>query len=79
MIKGAHFPRDIILNAMRYYIAYKLSYRDIEEILLERRISVDHATINRWVLKYISILESKIINKKKPVSTSWRHCLFSIN
>ncbi|MFT5879742.1 MAG: putative transposase [Moritella sp.] len=79
MIKGAIFSKDIILNAMYYYIAYKISYRDIEDILLERGASVDHQTISRLFLKYISILGSKMINKKKPVSTSWRHCQFSIN
>ncbi|TFZ44444.1 IS6 family transposase, partial [Photobacterium damselae subsp. piscicida] len=44
---GYHFPSDIILQAVRYYVAYKLSFRDIEEIFAERGIQVDHATINR--------------------------------
>jgi transposase-like protein len=49
---GRHFPSDIILQAVRYYVSYKLSYREIEEILAERGIDVDHSTINRWVIKY---------------------------
>ncbi|TFZ43283.1 IS6 family transposase, partial [Photobacterium damselae subsp. piscicida] len=47
---GYHFPSDIILQAIRYYVAYKLNFRDIEEIFAERGIQVDHATINRWVI-----------------------------
>ncbi len=43
--KGRHFFKDIILMAVRWYIAYNLSYRDIEELMAERGISVDHSTI----------------------------------
>ena len=49
--KGAHFPQDIILPCVRWYMAYPLSYRHVEELMAERGVSVDHATINRWVLK----------------------------
>ena len=45
--KGNHFQRDMILQSMRWY---PLSYRDIEELMTERGFSVDHSTINRWVL-----------------------------
>jgi putative transposase len=44
--------RDIILTCMRWYLAYPLSSRQVEELMEERGVSVDHATINRWVLKY---------------------------
>ena len=47
--KGRHFQRDMILQSMRWYLAYALSYRDIEEMMAERGFSVDHSTINRWV------------------------------
>jgi putative transposase len=50
--KGAHFPQEIILMSVRWYVAYPLSYRHVEELMEERGVSVDHATINRWVLKY---------------------------
>ena len=72
MFKGCHFPSEVILETVRYYIAYKLSYRDIEEIQLERGVVVDHATINRWVLKFTSILEHEVRRRKKPISGSWR-------
>jgi putative transposase len=47
---GRHFPSEIILQSVRYYLSYKLSYREIEEILAERGINVDHSTLNRWVI-----------------------------
>ncbi len=46
--KGRHFQHDMILHSMRWYLAYALSYRDIEEMMAERGFSVDHSTINRW-------------------------------
>ena len=72
MFKGCHFPSEVILETVRYYIAYKLSYREIEEIQRERGVTVDHATIKRWVLKFAPILEHKARRRKKPVSGSWR-------
>ena len=44
--KGAHFERDIILTWVRWYLAYQLSYRQLEELMQERGVSVDHSTIN---------------------------------
>jgi transposase-like protein len=72
MFKGCHFPSEVILETVRYYLAYKLSYRDIEEIQLERGVIVDHATINRWVIKFTPLLEHRLRRKKKAVSDSWR-------
>ncbi|ENB4326694.1 IS6 family transposase [Vibrio vulnificus] len=72
MFKGSHFPSEIILETIRYYLAYKLSYREIEEIQREHGVTVDHATINRWVIKFTPILEHKVRRKKKSVSSSWR-------
>jgi IS6 family transposase len=46
---GYRFPLDVILLAVRWYLRYGLSYRDIEELLAERGVDVDHVTINRWV------------------------------
>ena len=50
--KGAHFPQDIILMGVRWYVAYPLSTRHVEELMEERGVEVDHSTINRWVIKY---------------------------
>ncbi|WP_171387735.1 IS6 family transposase [Vibrio cyclitrophicus] len=67
-----HFPFEVILETVRYYLAYKLSCREIEEIQLERGVVVDHATINRWVIKFTPVLEHRARRRKKPVSGSWR-------
>jgi transposase-like protein len=49
--KGAHFPQEIILMGVRWYVAYPLSTRHVEELMAERGVPVDHSTINRWVIK----------------------------
>ena len=69
---GRQFPKDIILMAVRWYVAYSLSYRDIEELMAERGIYVDHSTINRWVIKYSPELLELFKTKKKSVNKSWR-------
>jgi putative transposase len=55
--KGVHFEKDIILTCVRWYVAYPLSYRQLEEMMQERGVAVDHSTINHWVLKYSAQLE----------------------
>lgn len=70
--KGKHFLKPIILMAVRWYVAYALSYRDIEELLLERKLNVDHSTINRWVIEFAPQLAESFKTKKKPVGSSWR-------
>ena len=70
--KGRHFLKPVILMAIRWYLAYALSYRDIEELLSERGLRVDHATINRWVVEYSPQLASAFKASKKPVKSSWR-------
>ena len=70
--KGAHFVNDIILTCVRWYVAYPLSYRQVEELMQERGVAVDHATINRWVLKYSPQLEAAFHSRKRSVWISWR-------
>jgi putative transposase len=70
--KGAHFPKDIILMGVRWYVAYPLSYRHIEELMEERGVEVDHSTIQRWVVKYSPPLEEAFHRRKRPVWMSWR-------
>src|ERR671933_244628 len=69
---GAHFPQDIILIGVRWYMAYPLSYRHVEELMEERGIAVDHATIQRWVVKYSPLLEEAFHRRKRAVWVSWR-------
>src|SRR5262245_42828211 len=70
--KGAHFPPEIILTGVRWSVAYPLSTRHVEELMLERGVHVDHATINRWVIKYSPLLEAVFHRRKRPVWVSWR-------
>src|SRR5712664_3519054 len=70
--KGAHFPQDIILMGVRWYVAYPLSYRHVEALMEERGVPVDHATIQRWVVKYSPQLEAVFHRRKRPVWVSWR-------
>ena len=52
-MKGMRFPKEIILVCIRWYA---LSYRNLEEMMLERRVSVDYSTINRWAIRYLPLL-----------------------
>jgi putative transposase len=71
--KGKHFMKDVILLVVRWYLSYSLSYRDIEEMMLERGTKVDHSTLNRWVIEYAPLLESEFRkNHKKKTGSSWR-------
>jgi transposase-like protein len=70
--KGAHFPQEIILMGMRWYVADPLSYRHVEELMEERGVPIDHATIQRWVVKYSPQLEEVFHRRKRPVWVSWR-------
>ena len=58
--KGAHFPQEVILMGVRWYLAYPLSTRHVEELMEERGVELDHATINRWVIKY-SLCSAKFL------------------
>jgi transposase-like protein len=70
--KGAHFPQDVILMGVRWYVAYPLSTRHVEELMEERGVEVDHSTINRWVIKYSPQLEEAFHRRKRAVWVSWR-------
>src|SRR6266850_696303 len=70
--KGAHFPKDIILTGVRWYVAYPLSTRHVEKLMLERGVHVEHSTINRWVVKYSPLLEEAFHRRKRPYGVSWR-------
>ena len=70
--KGAHFPPEVILMGVRWYLAYPLSTRHVEELMAERGVEVDHSPINRWVIKYSPQLEEAFHRRKRPVWVSWR-------
>ena len=62
--KGMRFPIDVILVCIRWYAAYPLSYRHLEEMMLERGVFVDHSSINRWAIRFLPLLE-KVFRKHK--------------
>jgi transposase-like protein len=70
--KGSHFERDVILWCVRWYVAYPISYRQLEEMMEERGVEVDHSTLNRWVVKYVPLLDQQFRPRKRPVGSSWR-------
>ena len=70
--KGAHFPPEVMLMGVRWYVAYPLSTRHVEALLEERGVHGDHSTLNRWVIKYRPQLEEAFHRRKRPVWVSWR-------
>ena len=62
---GSRFPPDVIILAVRWYLRYGLSYRDVEELLAQRGIAVDHVTIYRWVQRFTPLL----IDAPSPADT----------
>ncbi|WP_414476153.1 IS6 family transposase [Microvirga sp. M2] len=71
MFKGRHFDRSVILLCVRWYLAYGLSLRNLEEMMAERGISVDHATVGRWVIRCSPELLERFNSRKRPVSRRW--------
>ncbi len=71
-IKRMRFPLDVILVCIRWYAAYALSYRNLEEMMQERGVFVDHSSINRWAIRFLPLLEKVFRKHKRPVGGSWR-------
>jgi len=72
LFRGRHFEDVIILLCVRWYLRYSLTYRDLEEIMAERNLSVDHVTIWRWVQRYAPVLNQRIRREMRPPNRSWR-------
>src|SRR5512135_3433345 len=70
--KWRHFQPEIILLCVRWYLRYSLSYRDLEEMMRERGLHVDHTTIYRWVQHYAPELEKRCKPHLKATNDSWR-------
>ena len=68
--KGRHFPKDVILFAVFFYLRYPVSYQDLEEIMQERGVDVDHATLNRWVIDYSPLVAEEAEKRKASTSRS---------
>ncbi|GHO97586.1 hypothetical protein KSF_076340 [Reticulibacter mediterranei] len=70
--KWRHFQADLILLCIRWYLRYALSYRDLEEMIAERGLHVDHTTIYRWVQRYAPELEKRCRPHLKACNDSWK-------
>src|SRR4029079_17074102 len=68
----SHFEKAIILWGVRWYVAYPISYRQLEEMMGERGVAVDHSTLNRWVIRYVPEVEKQFRRRQRPVGRSWR-------
>src|SRR5215204_4146123 len=72
LLRGRHFNHTVIILCVRWYITYKLSYRDLVEMMAERGVAVSHTTILRWVQRFVPEFEKRWQRYAKPVGTSWR-------
>jgi putative transposase len=70
--KRMRFPIDVILVCIRWYAAYPLSHRHLEEMMQERGVAVDHSSINRWEIRFLPLLEKAFRKHKHAVGSSWR-------
>ena len=71
-LQRLHYLLDVMLTCVRWYIAYPLSLRHVEEMLQERGVFADHSTVHRWAIKVISVLAAVFQKRKRPVGGSWR-------
>ena len=72
LFKGRHYESEIILLCVRWYLRYALSYRDHEEMMRERGLTIDHTTIYRWVQAYAPELEKRIRPHLRLTNDSYR-------
>ena len=72
LFKWRQFEPEVILLAVGWYLRFSLSYREVEELLAERGLLVDHVTVWRWVQRYAPELERRLRSRLKPTNDSWR-------
>ena len=72
LFKGRHFDREVIILCVRWYLRYKLSFRDLVEMMAERGLSLAHTTVMRWVQRYVPELEKRWNRFARQVGGSWR-------
>jgi putative transposase len=81
VLKRLHYPLDVILLSpkgtsfgacVRWYVAYPLSLRHLEQMMSERGIDVDHSTVHRWAINVLPVLEKAFRRHKRAVGKSWR-------
>jgi putative transposase len=72
IFKRLHYPLDVMLMCVRWFVAYGLSVRNLEEMMAERSIQVDHSTVHRCAIKLLPVLEKAFRRHKRPGGRSWR-------
>ena len=72
VLQRLHYPIEVMLVCVRWYAAYPLSLRHIEEMMAERGVLVDHTTVHRWSIKMLPILAAAMRRRKRTVGASWR-------
>jgi len=72
LFKGRHFNHLLIIQAVRWYVTYKLSYCDVCDLMAERGVTVVHTTVLRWVQCFVPVFEKKWKKYARPVGSSWR-------
>ena len=72
LFKGRHFEAEIIVLCVRWYLRFGLSFRNLEEMMAERNLGIDHSTIARWVLRYSPELNKRISRELRRPNRSWR-------
>src|SRR5215510_5959887 len=72
LFKGRHFNHLLIIQAVRWYITYKLSYRDVCDLMAELGVALVHTTVMRWVQRFVPAFEKKWKKYARPVGSSWR-------
>ncbi len=72
LFKGRQFDHLLITQAVRWYITYKLSYRDVCSLMAERGVTVVHTTVMRWVQRYVPVFEKQWKKYARPTGSSWR-------
>jgi transposase, IS6 family len=72
LFKWRQFEPEVILLAVGWYLRFSLSYRDVEELLVERGVRADHVTVWRWVQRYAPEVQGRLASRLKPTNDSWR-------
>ena len=72
VLKRLHYPLKVMLTCVRWYIAYPLSLRHVEEMMQECGVFVDHSTVHRWAAKMLQVLAAIFQRRKRAVDGGWR-------
>jgi len=72
LFRGRHFADEMIILCVRWYLRFSLSYRDLEELMAERNLTVDHTTVWRWVQRYAPELNRRVRRELRQTGRSWR-------